>query len=116
MGMKQEIIMTKVQDPEEEKKKVSVTTEAVVEEQVQEQQKMEATAIPEEIKAGEKNKKEKKDTISTAHAEVKDKEELKESVSVPTKVWTAEESSMIIPQLEKPKKGEKEPISAANAV
>merc|ERR1712029_855525 len=49
-AMKQEIIMTKVQDPEEEKKKVSVTTEAVVEEQVQEQQKMEATAIPEEIK------------------------------------------------------------------
>merc|ERR1711862_863408 len=45
-AMKQEIIMTKVQDPEEEKKKVSVTTGAVVEEQVQEQQKMEATAIP----------------------------------------------------------------------
>merc|ERR1712111_235799 len=90
-AMKQEIIMTKVQDPEEENKKVSVTTEAVVEEQVQEQQKMEATAIPEEIKAGEKNMKEKKEPISEANIELKAKEELKESVSEPAEVGTNEE-------------------------
>merc|ERR1712029_344121 len=89
----------------EEKKKVSVTTEAVVEEQILKEKKKQVTDAPKQ----EKLKKEKKDTISTAHAKVKDKEELKESVSVPTKVRTAEESSMIIPKLENPRKRKKNP-------